>query len=382
MAQKATMGEQTPEMKLGQDFLDKGLGAFEIAQGTTTEQMQALFFDSKALREPGYKLHQLNVRGKRYYYLLNEDGTPSFFPSVTTMIRNVMPENKHLTEWKLSLGKEAADAYTNERASYGTFIHGQLAELMINRRYDLDSLREKMSKYVEREKLPFGFVEAHEDEAKADIKAFAKWMKDYDVRPIAVEVALYSDKMGIAGMLDCVANLRRYSREDEFKAIDKAAGDEKKLAKIKEKFSERVNAVIDFKSGKKGFYDEYAIQLELYRRMWNEWFPELPIDLIFNIAPKDWTKTVNKKVSYTFEEQTVNPILRKVDALLALFHLDDEDTRKIVTISGVIDLDSDIDDNVQIFTLDELVMNHHNKKEETPEVEEESDPFKELLGGE
>lgn len=365
----------------GQDFLDKGLGVYQIAQGTTTEEMQALFFDKNALREPHYRLHQLNVRGKRYYYLINEDGTPRFFPSVTTMIRSVMPENVNLTEWKLSLGKEAAAAYTNERASYGTFIHAQLAELMINRYYDLDGVRDKLQKYAEREKLPYGFIEAHEDEAKADIKAFAKWMKDYDVRPIAVEVALYSEEMGIAGMLDLAANIRLYSREEEQKAMEKleaekekAAGDEKKLAKVQEKVeklkaevAKRIYAIIDFKSGKKGFYDEYAIQLELYRRMWKEWFPDIEIAGIYNIAPKDWTKTVNKKVSYTFEEQTNNPVLCKVDALLTLFHLEPEESRKIVSITGAINLDSETEDNVRIYSLDELVMAHHGITKEPSE---------------
>lgn len=347
-----------------QDFLDKGLGIHEIAQGTTTEQMSALFFDAKALREPNYRLNQLNVKGKRYYYLFDENGEPRFFPSVTTVLRNVMPENKILVEWKLSLGKEASEAYTMEKANYGTFLHGCIAELMINRRFNLDSVREKLGKFVEREKLPYGFVEAYESEAKADIKAFAKWMKDYDVRPLAVEVALYSETMGVAGMLDCVANMRKYSKSDK-----KNGGNE-----------ERINAIVDYKSGRKGFYDEYAIQLEIYRRTWNENFPEMEISQIFNIAPKDWTRTVKKEVSYSFEEQTENPVVRKTDLLIELFKMEEEESRKIVAISGVIDLDSDIDDNVSIYTLDELVKAHHT--DETSAEEDDSDPFKALLQGE
>ena len=352
-----------------------------LALGTTTEQMKALYFNSTQLREPVYKLWQLNSKGDRYYYSVDANGEPTFYPSVTTILRNVMPENKFLTEWKLSLGKEEALAYTMERANYGTFVHGQLAELMISRKYNLDGVREALMKFAEREKLPLGFVDAHEDEAKADIKAFAKWMKDYDVRPYAVEVSLYSEAYGYAGMIDCVCSMRAYSYEEMQKAREKAGDDVKKVAEWKSKYSARFDAIVDFKSGKKGFYDEYKIQLELYRLMWNENFPDKQIERIFNIAPKDWTKTAKKVPSYTFEEQTGDEILAKIPALLELYRLTDKAERKVCVVSGMIDLDSDDDNNVAVYTLAELVKNA-NKTEETQMVDDEDDPFKVLLGGE
>ena len=341
-----------------------------LALGTTTEQMKALYFASTQLHEPNYRLWQLNARGERFYYTFDEEGNPVFFPSVTTILHAVMPENKFLTEWKLSMGKEEALAYTMERANYGTFVHGQLASLMISRRYNLDSLRDEMGKFVEREKLPEGFIDAHEDEARADIIAFAKWMKDYDVRPYAVEVSLFSEAYGYAGMIDLVCNMREYSLEDEKKAIEKADGDEKKLAKIAEKFSSRIDAVVDFKSGKKGFYASYAIQLELYRMMWNENFPDHQIQRIFNIAPKDWTKTAKKVPSYSFEEQTANEELVKIPALLELHRLSSKEEKKVVVMNGTIDLDAETD-NVKVYTLAELV-----KEKQPDEAEDNTELFK------
>lgn len=338
----------------------------KLTIGTTTEEMQALYFNATQLHEPNYKLWQLNSKGKRYYYRY-EGNEPIFYPSVTTVLHNVMPENKYLTEWKLNLGKEQSLAYTMERASYGTFIHGQLAELMIARTYNLDDARERLTRYVEKEQLAVGFIDAHEEEAKADITAFAKWMRDYDVQPYAVEVALYSPSMGLAGMIDCVCSLRTYSKADERKDTEKADGDEKKLAKIAEKASQRINAIVDFKSGKKGFYDEYAIQLELYRRMWNENFPDTPIERIFNIAPKDWLGTVKKVPSYSFEEQTENPILSRVDLLVALYKLSEEEEKKVVLINGILSLDKDEENNVQVFTLSELVKAHKTPQNESIE---------------
>ena len=340
-----------------------------ISPGLSISQMKALFFKNDALREPSYRLWQLNSRGGRYYYTFNSNGEPIFYPSVTTILSRVMPENRFLTEWKLSKGKEAAEEYTAERASYGTFIHGQLAQLVMNRRYNLDSLRDELAKYVERERLPYGFIDAHEDEGKADIKAFARWMQEYDVRPYAVEVSLVSSN-GYAGMIDLVCNLRTVSRSDEAAARAKAGNDATKQAKIDAAIG-RTDAIVDFKTGKKGFYDSHAIQLELYRRMWNENFPEKPIERIFNIAPKDWTKTVKKVPSFSFEEQTQNPVLRQVDIYLQLMKLLDEDDRTIVTIGGTIDLDSTTEDNVKLYKLPELVKEWAEKKAENGDIDTE-----------
>lgn len=344
-------------------------GQTQIAFGTTAEQMKALYFNATTLKDVAYRLYQLNSRGERYYYTFGTDGEPIFFPSVTTVLHKVAPENRVLTEWKLRLGKEAADNYTNESAAYGTFIHGLIEQLVISRRFNLEEIKEKLEKYVEKEKLPYGFVESHIEEAKADMVAFAKWMRDYDVRPIAVEVALYSPTMGVAGMIDLVADIREYPVSKEEEMVTKAS-DEAGKRKAREKYGKHIYAIIDFKSGKKGFYDSYAQQLEIYRRMWNETFPELPISRMFNIAPKEWMGTAKKVPSYNYEEQTDNPAIDKVDPLLALFACEEEQDRKIVNISGTIDLKEKEENNVQVFNLAELVKENRKKIEDASEVDE------------
>lgn len=341
-------------------------GQTQIAFGTTAEQMKALYFNATTLKDVAYRLYQLNSRGERYYYTFGTDGEPIFFPSVTTVLHKVAPENRVLTEWKLRLGKEAADNYTNERAAYGTFVHGLIEQLVISRRFNIEEIKEKLEKYVEREKLPYGFVESHIEEAKADMVAFAKWMRDYDVRPIAVEVALYSPTMGVAGMIDLVADVREYPISKEEEMVAKASDE----GKAREKYGKRIYAIIDFKSGKKGFYDSYAQQLEIYRRMWNETFPELPISRMFNIAPKEWMGTAKKVPSYNYEEQTDNPAINKVDPILALFACEEEQDRKIVNISGTIDLNEKEENNVQVFNLAELVKENRKKIEDASEVDE------------
>lgn len=338
------------------------MGIFEIAQDITAEQMSAVFFDARALREPNYRLCQLNARGMRYYYSMNESGT-ELYPSVTTILKKVMPENINLTNWKIDLGREASESYTMERANFGTFVHGLLQELMITRQFDLSSVREKLGKFVEREHLPLSFM-SHEEEVKYNLLSFAKWMRDYDVRPLAVEICLYHPELKFAGMLDLVCSMRTLSVEDEMKAIEKAKGKEEKIAEIRKEAEKRITAIVDYKTTTKAFHDSHAIQLGLYKMMWDATFPDVAIDAIANVSPKEWWKTAKKAVSYQFDWQTENEVLRQIPYLLELYKLLPVETKKIPLCGGIIDLNEDIDTNVKVLTLEELVGKSKEKMKE------------------
>jgi hypothetical protein len=68
-------------------------GVYELLPGMTAEEMKAVFFDKAALVEPNYKVYQLNSKNHRYYYRYNEQGEPEFFPSVTTILSQTMPQS-------------------------------------------------------------------------------------------------------------------------------------------------------------------------------------------------------------------------------------------------------------------------------------------------
>ena len=57
---------QTEQSVNAQETL-KNMGGYEIAQGMSVEEMKALFFDADALRDPNYRMYQLNSQGHRYY---------------------------------------------------------------------------------------------------------------------------------------------------------------------------------------------------------------------------------------------------------------------------------------------------------------------------
>ena len=309
-------------------------GAFEIAQGITAEEMRALFFDKDALREPPYRVFQLNSKDKRYYYTI-DNGRPTFYPSVTTIIRNTVPTSPFLERWKADLGAEKAAAYMEERAAYGTFMHAQFERLLMEKAYDLDKLKGYLRDYMEDNKLPDSFI-YYADELKKDILSFAQFVIDYKVKPIAIEVALVHPT-GYAGMIDLPCTM-----------LKKIGGEE------------RVATIIDFKSGRKGFYEDHEIQLGLYREMWNVNFPDLQIERIANFSPKEW----RKKPTYNYKDQTKAKSLAKIPYILALSRLDECDKDEFTAVSGVVTLndETDLENNITRITLSDLVTSKTKQK--------------------
>lgn len=303
-------------------------GVYEITPSMTAEQMQAMFFDADALREPPYKVWQLNSKGHRYYYRYREDGEPEFYPSVTTILSQTLPKNEFLIKWMCDLGYDEAQRYTAERASYGTFMHAQFERLLIERAIDLDKVKDDLKDYIEVNRLPADFIN-YADDLKKDILAFAQFVIDYKIKPLAVEITLVS-KQGYAGTVDCPCRMTDPKTGEEFRAI------------------------VDFKSGKKGFYESCELQLGMYRGMWNESFPDAPIERIFNFAPKDW----RKKPTYNLKEQTDSPNLAKLPHLLAIASVEDDKLKSsFLSVGGMVMLDREpnLEDNILTLSLAELV---------------------------
>ena len=321
-------------------------GVYEIAPGMTAEEMKAMFF-ADALIEPSYKVWQLNSKGHRYYYRFNDDGTPEFYPSVTTILSQTMPKSDYLVKWIAEKGIEEAERYKMERAAYGTFMHAQFEELIINRCYDLDELPSKLLSYMERNHLAPDFVQ-YADELKKDVLAFAQFVIDYDVKPLAVEIALVHPVHHYAGMIDLPCTMN-----------DPKTG-------------ERINAIVDFKSGRKGFHEEHEIQLHLYAMMWCANYPDIPISKVFNFSPKDW----RKKPTYNLKDQTDSTNAQKIPYLLKLAAVEEEKRSNTFThVSGSINLDSstDLTNNVISMTLSDIVKKRGNNNTSTPPEESSDD---------
>lgn len=342
MKEKETLNENLGEVS------ENISAALEIFPGMTVEEMKAMFFDDNALIEAPKKVWQLNSKGYRYYFCYDEEGLPNFYPSVTTILSKTLPKSSFLMKWIAEKGYEEAERYKEERAYYGTFMHIAFEELLINRRYDLDTLKDRLKTYIEDNHLPSNFI-YYADDFKKDVLAFARFVLDYDVKPFAIEISLVHEQLNYAGTIDLPCSM-----------LEKQGGDK------------RINAIIDFKSGRKNFYEEAEIQLHFYKEMWNYNFPNLEITKVFNFSPKDW----RKKPTYNLKDQTNSVNANKMPYLLGLAAIEDDKKENVFTnVSGIIDLDNDVDfsNNVISLSLSEII----SKKDDNINCPDEKISFSE-----
>lgn len=309
--------------------MEKKNNLIEPFPGMTIDEIRALYFDADALVEPAYKVYQLNSDGYRYYYRFNPEGEPEFYPSVTTLLKQVMPTSPALIDWMIANGKEGAAEKRDLAAAYGTLMHTEFESLIINRRYDFDDVPAIVASYIERENLPEKVFNEWVIRIRKDVLAFAQFVRDYNVRPLAVEIGLVHPDYHFAGCIDLPCIM-----------MDPKSG-------------EKYAAIVDFKSGKKGFWEEHELQLHLYRMMWNVNYPNMPIARLFNFAPKDW----RTKPTYNLKDQTDSVNAAKLPHLLALATIEDEKRDNTLTIiRGQLDLDKGkIADNILTLSLSELI---------------------------
>ena len=336
--------------------------AFEIAPGMTVEQIQAEFFNEDALQEQPEPVDRLDSSGHRYYYTFDEFGEPRFFVSVTTLIKQTLPTSPSLVKWIADMGYEESQRFAQERAHYGTFMHAQLAELLITRSYNLNLIRERLRMFIESEQLPGDFM-GYADDFKKDILAFAQFMKDTDLKPLAIEIVLTNPEDGYAGAIDLVAELT-IEEKGFFGEVYKTGANAGKPKETKQQ--RRIRAIIDFKSGRKGFFPEYEIQLHAYKKMWNINFEAHPVEKVFNWSPKDWR---GKTPTYNFKDQTDSKNAKKLPYLVELARIEDEKRdNTVVSCSGIIDLNNPngLENNVTELSLAEVVKKR--KQQETPEA--------------
>ena len=320
--------------------------SFILAEGIKAEKLSPMFFDAKKLIHQPEPIYRLDSQGHRYYYRFVDD-EPVFYTSVTTLIRNTLPTSPFLVKWIADMGSEQASVYADERANYGTFLHIQCGELLITGTYDLDKLSQKLTQFgtVNNIQVKNEWI----DDLKKDVLAFSQFMIDYNVKPLAIEVILYHPTDGYAGAIDIVAEMD-YEEKGFFG--DKYASGANKGQPKESKQKRRVMAIVDIKSGRKGFYESNEIQLKSYQVMWNIHFPDVPIERVFNFSPKEWRTTP----SYNLKDQTDCVSAEKLPHLINLAKIEDRKRSNKVTIySGVIELLKGLQKNISEITFNELV---------------------------
>ena len=122
------------------------------------------------------ELETETINGKRHY--ITPKGS---YPSITTVL-SVLSE-KGIAEWRKRVGEKEANRISTQAARRGTNVH-QMCEDYVNNELDA-------SKFLPHERAMFNSVKGTLDKSLGLV--------------YAQECPLYSDYLGIAGRVDCVA---------------------------------------------------------------------------------------------------------------------------------------------------------------------------------
>jgi len=282
----------------------------------------------KSLKMP-YIIRRYNERGMRNYHTFF-DNQIHYVSSVTSITKVVMPTNEGLIRWISEHGKVKAEQIAKEAANYGTLMHIAMSQFLIRGFFDFDAVDDLIQSFILEERIKhstYGWA----DRLKADVKAFEVFVKEHNVKPLAIEIPLISFDMHLGGTLDLVCEMTIGSGQNG--AILKTD--------IKKDNLKRITVVIDWKSGRHGFYPEHEVQLHLYKMMFEENFSDINIDSVFNWAPKDW----QSEPDYLLKCQD-NSIERfNIPAYLQIFNNYNAKQRDVkhAIITGVAYLDSVIE---------------------------------------
>ena len=376
-SEEAPKEEEVKSEEAKVEIPEEGLPFDSLMEDTTetylAERLQAV---------PLPLIRRITVNGDRYYYEV-KDGKVSVYSSATTLIEDgYVDRSKALTDWVTEqrlLGKDpsfeskkSADLGTMMHYLYGLYLKGQQIHLRpsyirdLIRTSDLRIDEYMMNLLLSDEKTVNILIE--------DMLCLAKFVKDYNVKPLAIEKVLRIEnllkkvspelyesireslreedadvELGVASPLDFLCEMEFTEKVKGFhgevyktKSGEHNAGDPKETVK---EVTKKVIAIVDFKSGgfkrSGNFYPEHGFQLELYRLMVEENFSEvftreeLNGIKLYNFMPK----AISKTSAYYLKDQTGNPeVRRKAKVVFAQGIINHaKKSRKVRYFTGMLD---------------------------------------------
>jgi len=328
----------------------------EVEYDLETEQQ---YYAAEWIKDiPTPILYRMTVAGKRVYYEMGADGYPIIYDGATNNIANGYCDTSGaLEKWKneMRLKGKDPDEYANYRADLGTIMHYLFGLYLTG--VNIKLIPTWIRKVVKEAKLRIDKYRMERilvdniDELIEDLISFAIFCKERHVKPVLIEKMLRSSRLKVASSVDAVVEM---DSEPETVEIEVETGEfyktgakkgQPKTEKKKIKRCRRIFAILDFKSNRKGnFYDEYAFQLELYRKMILENYGKiLEIEEIYNFAPGDPTA---KTSQYKLKRQTDNPILNMATVVYLQGKYKFEKTNYTVTSRiGSLDIEGDFELN-------------------------------------
>lgn len=305
------------------------------------EPVNTDWWDPNALRLPPYKVGRVNFGAGRSYIRINPDGLESplrLYTSLTTAISTCSPMENTLLEWHCRLGLDEARRYTRMKAEYGTLMHLQIGKFLIEKAYDFDRCQEAVEEYTSTNSFWEKECKYWHEDLKKDMAAFIQFYFDYKIIPLGIEYVLLSER-GFGTLIDLVCKMT-YKRKE-------------------------VTAIINFKSGRHTFYRSNGIQVECEKQLWEENFPDLPLEAAFNWSPKDW----RTNPGYNFKDWSGEVSTEEVDAILKLAEIryaSRAEGKQYLTIQGFVSTQGSLEEALHRESIEEYC---NRKYGNTPQPE-------------
>lgn len=299
------------------------------------EQVNTDWFNPDALRLPDYRVGRVNFGRGRSYIRIQQNGELEeplkLYTSLTTAINTCAPMEQPLLEWYCKHGTKEAGRLLEIAQHYGTLLHLEIGKFLIEGVYDFDSCNSAVESYTDEHSFWQPECKEWADKLKHDMAAFIQFSFDYQIKPLGIEYVLLSDK-GFGTLIDlvCEVTVEEKGFWGEVYKSGKQKGEPKETKKSVTKC-----AIINFKSGRHGFYRSNGIQIECERQLWEENFPDLQVDMACNWSPKEWTSNPG----YNFKDWTGTIEQAEIDAILQLAEVryaSKAENKTYLNINGVV----------------------------------------------
>lgn len=283
----------------------------------TFEHINTDWFNEAALRLPNYKVGRVNFGQGRSYIRLNQDGVPvesplRLYTSLTTAINACAPMEQPLLEWYVKHGLKEAGRLLEIAQHYGTLMHLEVGKFLINQFYDFDAVETVVEDYLAENSFYQPETKEWAEKLRNDLTAFIQFYIDYNVVPLGIEYVLLSER-GYGTLIDLVCNMT--IMEDGYSDTEVYKSGPRKGQPKECKVPRQIRAIINFKSGRHGFYRTNGLQIEAERQLWEENFPDLPLDAGFNWSPKEWR---GETPTYNLKDWTGDITTAEIEAVMML----------------------------------------------------------------
>ncbi len=300
----------------------------EILLENPVEDLLYLFADKTVLLSDPRMLYRYDAEGERFYYTI-EGADLSIYISTTTFTKRVLGIGPELLLWYQKNGW-MADILRDQAADYGTLMHIDCATYSM-KGYDFSKTRETVTNYVKALGHPLNLIGEWTKKLNKNIASWAQFCQDYKFEPILIEGRLASETLGIAGTLDYVGYITN------------------------PKTGKRSLIQIDLKSG--GIWESAEAQLAVNKVIFEENFPHLKLEGLYNWSPKDY----QKEPTYTFVDQTKSAYNDEdaINAMLILYgikHPKSIAEKKIHVFDGKISIGSEISESVRLSTIKDSLL--------------------------